>query len=169
MDQENVLNRDDHVDFEEAEQIVINRGCIKFGNSVYQFCNVTGFTIGEFEKGDFPLKDFLIKLAAGVVLLPIGVGLIFLIWAYIIYRKHKKIKQVYGLAIQLNSGHKKVFASTEKGFLLDIINAMYKLMSTKTDSQIIVDMSNRQVNVSGNATGNIVTGDKNRVVSGEFV
>jgi hypothetical protein len=168
MDHGNTSNREDNVDFEEADEIVINRGCIKFGSSVYQFCNVTGFTIGEFEKDDFPLKDFLIKLALGVVLLPIGIGLIFLVWTYIIYRKHKKIKQVYGLAIQLNSGHKKVFASTEKDFLLKIINAMYKLMSTKSESQIVVDMSNRQVNISGNANGNIVTGDKNKVASGEY-
>lgn len=162
------FNEGDHVDFEDADHIVINRGCIKFGNSVYQFCNVTGFSIGEFKKDDFPLKVFLIVLGIGCVLLPVGIGLIFLIWAYFLYRKYKNVKQVYGLSIQLNSGQRKVFSSTEKDFLLRIINEMYKLMSTKSESQVVVDMSNRQVNISGNASGNIVTGDKNNIDAGEY-
>ncbi|MDX1696406.1 MAG: DUF6232 family protein [Ketobacteraceae bacterium] len=168
MENDDSAAQDELVSFEEAENIVINRGCVKFGNSVYQLCNVTGFTVGEFRKADFPLKKFMMVLFPGILLLPLGVGVVFLLWACLIYRKYNKIKQVYGLVIELNSGHKKVFASAEKDFLLKIINSMYQLMSSASDDKVVVDLSNRSVKIFGDAKGNVVTGDKNRVGEGEW-
>lgn len=149
--------------FEDANQIEINKNILKFGSSVYQFKNVTGFHVGEFEKEPFPRQAFIMLLVLGVATLALVVGIIFLLWALWLFINHRKQQSIYGLAIYLNSGRKRVFRSTDKDFLYRIVNAMYRLMSEDSAMNVLVDMSNRSVNVEGDFTGTAITGDESKV------
>ncbi|MCV6613329.1 MAG: DUF6232 family protein, partial [Amphritea sp.] len=129
--------------FEDANQIEINKNILKFGSSVYQFKNVTGFHVGEFDKEPFPRQLFILLLILGFATLVFIVGIIFLGLAAWIFYRHRKQESVYGLAIYLNSGKQRIFRSTDKDFLYRIVNAMYRLMSEDSAMNVLVDMSNR--------------------------
>lgn len=55
--------------FETAQEIEINKSIVKFGTSVYQFKNVTGFEVGIIPKNKFPLLLFSILLTIGSLML----------------------------------------------------------------------------------------------------
>ncbi|WP_460049473.1 hypothetical protein [Sessilibacter sp. MAH2] len=161
---------DDGLNFEDSDRIVINRGCLKFGKYVYQFSNVTGFSVGEYEKQKFPKKEIFFLVFFGILLLTIFVGVIFLIIAYMVYRKHKNIKQVHYLCVLLNSGGRHYFRSTDKDGLLNIINSMYKIMTSSSNREFVidmstnvVDMSDRKIEINGDVSGNLISGDSNNI------
>lgn len=164
--------------FENDDTIEVTKNTVKFGNSVYQSKNVTGFTVGKVPKPAFPLIPFL-----GLCLIGFGirfsgirfngirfngiyleelVSAIFLLIGLGIFIFHFAREQRYGLVLHLNSGQEKIFTSPDKKFLTRIVLELYKFMEEDTAGTIAIDMSNRSITVTGDIHGsNMITGNSN--------
>lgn len=166
----NVVNQDENGNrFETAKEIEINRSIVKFGTSVYQFKNVTGFEVGMIPRGKFPFQRFVILIilglasfatpsgaSVGVILLCIAGGLF--IFLYIFYLG---VSTRYGLTIYLNSGQKSIFVSRDKDFLMAIVENLYMFMQKEQAKSLLIDMSNRSITVGGSIGGSATAGDRN--------
>jgi hypothetical protein len=148
--------------FEEAKQIEITQNVIKFGSSVYQFRNVTGFKVSKIEKSVqslvfgivLTLIGFsLVNLSPPIGITAIGIG-IFLIYQYAIQ------KNDYIFSIFLNSGRESVFISKDRAFLMEIVSLVYKIMLEGSESKYLVNIQDRSINVSGSVNNSkFVSGD----------
>lgn len=159
------VNLSNNTSFENAKFIQINHKILKFGDSVYQFKNVTGFQVGEIPKSPFPMQEVLTLSAIGLLTLIVVIGLFFLIWVAVLVIKHFAQKQFYGLIIKLNSGETKFFVSEDKKFMMTIVSAIYEFMQSEDESkQVYIDMSNRSVRVGNMSGSTVVSGQVNGAV-----
>jgi hypothetical protein len=161
--------------FEASENIEITKKIVKFGSSVYQFKNVTGFKVGRRPKSKIPFFVAFVLALLGIVAYLIGNALSYDSWlqfgqcsialaALIAYVSLVETPS-YGLSLSLNSGEEKFFVSTDKEFLMKVVNTLYDFMTTERDSVVNIDMSNRSVRIRGNSTGPINLGDGSRIHS----
>ncbi len=162
----NIINpTDDKRVFESAKLITISKNSVKFGSSVYQFKNITGFKVGEIPKTRLSWSTVIGLIIVGLVIINfnklVGIGLLAL--AIFLLYKHFTQIQYYGLIIYFNSGQSHIFTSKDKSFLMDIVNPLYDLMETSQEGTIHIDMSNRSVNVEGDLQGNAVAGDGSHI------
>ena len=154
----------DSREIEKSNFINISKNTIKFGDSVYQFINVTGFGIGEIKKGDFPWLGVFILVVLGIATLAFaGIGLIFLGLAGFAIYGHFIVPQSYGLSLYLNSGQEKFFTSTDKRFLGEVVATLYQFMEEDRLGSVSIDLSNRSIQVGGNLYGNANLGDRSMV------
>jgi len=183
----NVINQDENGNkFERAKEIEINRSIVKFGTSVYQFKNVTGFEVGIIPKNKFPVLLFSILLAVSSLMLTAASSIYsilpkeylfktpefsmfvliscvpFCLAVYLIIIENNQLIK-YGLTIYLNSGQKSVFVSEDKSFLMDIVDSLYSFMKEEQAKSLLIDMSNRSITVGGSIGGSATAGDKNRI------
>lgn len=147
--------------FETANNIEITKNTVKFGLSVYQFRNVTGFRAGEIPKDKFPLMTVLVLGIGGILTIVLVVGWFLLMAAAFLVMKYFIQTQYYGLSLFLNSGQERFFVSSDKNFLFKIVDALYDFMENQQEGTINIDMSNRSVTVGGNLHGKATTGDSN--------
>ena len=152
--------------FENANEIEITKNTVKFGNTVYQFRNVTGFTVGSIPKSPFPLLPVLIS--GGLSLFGFGfsagIGVFFLFVVIVMVGVHISQPQKYGFILHLNSGQERIFTSTYETFLMRIVSPLYKFMEEDTAGTVTIDMSNRSITVTGDVHGSsITTGNSNLV------
>jgi hypothetical protein len=151
---------------EESQNIQITKNTVRFGNSVYQFRNITGFEIGELAKGSFSWKGFFILVALGVFTLPLaGLGLVFIgLAAYSLFN-HFKQAQAYGLVISLNSGEELFFKTTRKQFISEVVGKLYDFMENVQEGSVSIDMRNYSISVKGDVSGSLIAGSDNKVHS----
>jgi Family of unknown function (DUF6232) len=147
--------------FETAKNIEITKNTVKFGSSVYQFKNVTGFRVGEIPKEKFPLMAVLVLTIGGILTVALVVGWFLLLIAIFLVVRYLIQTQYYGLSLFLNSGQERFFVSTDKSFLMQIVSVLYDFMETQGEGTVNIDMSNRSVTVGGDLHGKTTTGDKN--------
>ncbi len=147
--------------FETANNIEITRNTVKFGSSVYQFRNVTGFRVGEIPKDKFPLMPVLILTIGGILTIAVVIGWFLLLIAIFLAGRYFTQTQYYGLSLFLNSGQERFFISADRGFLSRIVSVLYEFMETEREGIVNIDMSNRSINVGGDLYGNPITGNKN--------
>lgn len=168
----NLLETDNKRTFESARNIEITKNTLKFGQSVYQFKNVTGFTVGEIPKNKFPLLPVLVLTSVGTLTIALGFGLILVIIAIVMAVSFFMQTQYYGLSIFLNSGRELFFKSENRNFLLKIVSDMYQFMESQADGSVLIDMSsstthydnsNRSINVEGDLHGKASTGDQSSI------
>lgn len=152
--------------FEQEKQILITKNVIKFGKSLYQFRNVTGFKIGDIPKKPFPyFAVFGCFILAGLLPSFNQNFLAFIFWgliAFLFYRHFNQTKY-YGLIIYLNSGHERIFVSSDKKFLNQVVDKLYNFMEQAQEGTLFLDLSNRSINVEGNFTGSATTGDNSDI------
>lgn len=132
---------------------------VRFGDSIYQLKNVTGFTIGVLEKRQIQWTLVVILIAIGVASLVIVVGIVPLgIAGWMIYSHYTQVQE-YGFTLELNSGKKTSFISSDKQFLGQIVSELYRLMEGDIDS-LTVNWFDRSLQVSGDVKGILATGDR---------
>ena len=170
--------------FERAKEIEINKSIIKFGTSVYQFKNVTGFEVGVIPQNKFPVLLFSVLTIFGSLILTISygissilpgrtldssgafailsmLGVLALVIAASMILGYASQSTKYGLTLYLNSGQKNVFVSQDKNFLMDIVDSLYSFMKEEQAKSLLIDMSNRSITVGGSIHGSAITGNKN--------
>lgn len=176
----NVTKQDDNGNkFETAKEIEINRSIVKFGTSVYQFKNVTGFEVGIIPKRKFPALLFGMLTMFGILVITIAnvlssifqesqpfqpliiAGFLALLMAIFILIGHVNQPIIYGLTIHLNSGQNSVFVSRDKSFLMKLVDSLYSFMKEEEEKSLVIDMSNRSITVGGSIHGSATAGDKN--------
>lgn len=147
---------------EKSKSVEISRNTIRFGQSVYQFRNFTGFEVGEIQKPKFSWMLFFLFIIGGIAAMPLfGAGLILIgIAIYRLYR-HVVAPKNYGLSLFFNSGERRIFISNNKGFLSDITKALYRFLEEDRAETINIDLSNKSINVNGDFVGNAVIGEDN--------
>lgn len=147
--------------FETAKNIEITKNTVKFGSSVYQFRNVTGFRVGEIPKNKFPLMPVLVLTIGGILTIALVIGWFLILIAIFLVIRYLSQTQYYGLSLFLNSGQERFFVSTDRSFLMQIVSVLYDFMETQREGTVNIDMSNRSVTVGGNLHGTTTTGDGN--------
>jgi hypothetical protein len=167
---------------ENAREIEITKRIVRFGSSVYQFKNVTGFKVDKVPKWKFPLQVVLTLTAFGVFsifianaittnedssnldsfvgfLAVLGSCLIIIDFFIVIVWLCQRPPRAF--ILYLNSGHERMFLSHDKIFLMKIVNALYDFMKSDDHSSLSIDMSDRSIKVDGNFYGEANTGNKN--------
>jgi hypothetical protein len=157
------LNQPDELrSFEQEKQILITKNVIKFGKSLYQFRNVTGFKVGDIPKKSFPFSAVFACFIVAFLLTSFNQNfLAFIFWgliAFLVYR-HFTQTQYYGLTIYLNSGHQRIFVSSDQQFLNRVVDTLYNFMRQVQEGSVFVDFSNKSINVEGDLTGSASTGN----------
>ncbi len=154
---------------EDAKFIEFSKRTVKFGDSLYQLRNVTGFEVGKIPKDKFPTLLVLIMLIAGFPLLAVGIGIVLIGIAIWLIFSHFNQAQKYGLILSLNSGEAIYFISRDKNFLGEIVSALYELMEGDIDGVTInfqdhsVVMQDRYVKIDAPVTGVLSIGDHAQV------
>lgn len=149
---------------ETAQLIEITNNTVKFGSSVYQFRNVTGFRVGKIPKNKFPFQLVMILTIGGTLTVALVIGWFLLLLALFLVFRHFTQTQYYGLSLFLNSGQERFFVSSDRKFLNKIVSILYDFMENNRDEAVYIDMSNRSVQVGGDFHGNAVTGDDNKII-----
>jgi Family of unknown function (DUF6232) len=132
---------------------------VRFGDSIYQLRNVTGFEVGEIPKPKLQVLLLLGLIIGGFLLIAaFGLGLILLGIAAWMLISHFGQSQKYGFILELNSGGTTSFVSNDRRFLSEIASGLYKLMEGDIDS-LTVNWNDKSVKVYGEVAGVISTGD----------
>jgi hypothetical protein len=168
----NLLETDNKRTFESAKSIEITKNTLKFGSSVYQFQNVTGFRVGDIPKDKFPVLPVLVLTSVGTLTIALGFGIVLIIIALVMTIGFFMQTQYYGLSIYLNSGRELFFKSENRNFLMKIVSDMYQFMESQADGSVVInwndftshyDYSNRSINVAGDLHGKASTGDQSSI------
>jgi Family of unknown function (DUF6232) len=148
---------------ENPKLIEFSTKTVRFGNSIYQLRNVTGFEVGEIPKQKLQIMLVIGLIIGGCLLLAIGVGLILLgIAAWMIF-SHLTQAQKYGFILELNSGGNTSFINSDKIFLGNIVSNLYQLMEGDIDG-FVVNWQDRTVNIYGDAHHSVFnSGDSVRI------
>lgn len=148
--------------FDDSAVIEITRRTISFGNSVYQLSNVTGFTVGRVPKLPFPLFPIFGLLIIGLPSITMVVGILFIALVPIIIIWYFLQPKRYGFILYLNSGAEKIFVSTAKGFLMDIVGCLHDFMESPQGSnrKVSIDMDNHTINDDSGVAMNGVQSSK---------
>lgn len=114
--------------------IEFSRKVIKFGDSIYQLKNVTGFTIGALPRQKISWLLVVILIAVGVISLAVVIGIIPLgIAGWMIYSHYTQVQE-YGLILELNSGKTTSFISSDRPFLGKLVLKLCSLMEGDVES-----------------------------------
>jgi Family of unknown function (DUF6232) len=146
-----LLKQDDSKKIIENPKLIeFSTRTVRFGNSIYQLRNITGFEVGEIPKQKLQLMLVIGLIIGGCLLLAIGIGLILLgIAAWMIF-SHVSQPQKYGFILELNSGGSTSFINSDKIFLGNIVSNLYQLMEGDIDG-FVVNWQDRTVNIHGDA------------------
>jgi hypothetical protein len=127
--------------------IYITKKIIKFGDVVYQFCNVTGFKITEVNVINTPAGiSFLLFI--GFVLAVTNKFLGLLIWtntAVLIVMLNIWLRK-YGLEVSMNSGEKAVFTTNDLKGLKTVIAELSKFIESENEREnCVIDINARKI------------------------
>jgi len=127
--------------------IYITKKIIKFGDVVYQFCNVTGFKITEVNVINTPAGiSFLLFI--GFVLAVTNNFLGLLIWtntAVLIVMLNIWLRK-YGLEVSMNSGEKAVFTTNDLKGLKTVIAELSKFIESENEREnCVIDINARKI------------------------
>lgn len=154
-----LINQDDSKKVVENPRFIeFSKRTVRWGDSIYQLKNITGFGVGEIPKQKLQILLVLGLVVGGIFLLAIGVGIVLLGIAAWILISHFSQTQKYGFILELNSGGTTSFVSSDRRFLGDIASAFFKLMEGDIDG-LTVNWNDKSVKVYGEVKGAISTGD----------
>jgi len=151
----NPLGGNQSITLEQNKVIFVTKRTVRFARNVYQTHNIAGFGEGEVDIGSIPWGLVIIVLIVGLIISPFNgfVGWLLIlaaiggaVWNFI-KPKH------YGLLLTLNSGDKKLFTTTDKPGLKQVISVVYDFIETEKDATYQISINNSQVK------GNFVQGD----------
>jgi hypothetical protein len=142
-------------------RIYITKKTVRFGQEVYQFNNITGFAVSTVKIPNIiPTSWFLVLFVLGSIIgiVPTNdaraIGILMSLIGFIGICSNFSQPKHRGLGIYLNSGHRKIFITTDIKGLEEIVAILYKYMDSDEEKGTYV------VNVvGGNVTGNFVGGD----------
>ena len=155
-----LIKQDDSKEIvENPSYIQFSNKTVRFGDSLYQIKNITGFEVGKIPKQKLQIMLVLGLIIGGILLLTIGVGLILLGVAIWMIASHSLQVQKYGFILKFNSGGSTSFISNDMMFLKRISSSLYELMEGSIDG-LTVNWSDSSVTVNGEVKGVISTGDR---------
>ncbi|MBD2181281.1 hypothetical protein H6S82_24745 [Planktothrix sp. FACHB-1355] len=158
-----IIPGDRYTEILEGGTIKLTAKTVQFGSNVFQFHNVTGFGIAKVDTIKIPLGSLFILFIIGLVLgsLPnislVGGLLVLGAIAGVIYNITQP--QRYGLGLYLNSGHMKVFVTTDVRGLKIVVEDLCNYMENNKLGGYVVNI------VGGNVTGNYIGGDASGTTS----
>ena len=150
------------ITLENNKVITVTKRTVRFSKNVYQTHNISGFGEGEVEIGTIPWVITIVISILGLILnsFNLGVGWILIlagiagcVWNFV-KPKH------YGLLLTLNSGDKKLFITTDKTGLKQVISVIYEFIETEKDATYQISIENSQVK------GNFIQGSARDVLFG---
>ncbi|GET43581.1 hypothetical protein [Microseira wollei] len=149
---------------ERVTSLYLDKKIAKFGDSVYQFRNITGFKVSEVKKikisNVLPNKYLLVIYAVGFVLVNIanigaakilGMGLLLLAVSGLIANSLdlQTEPKEYKLEMSFNSGEKKEFIINDTDFKEDVVLALYKFMeSSNEEAYFTINFHNQSIDQS---------------------
>lgn len=156
----NLLGSNQSITLEWNKFITITKRTVRFSKNVYQTHNIAWFGEGEVEIGTIPWIIIIVFLMVGLILAAFnnGVGLLFIlsgivggVWNFI-KPKH------YGFLLTLNSGDKKLFVTTDREGLKQVIEEIYSIIETEEEATYKIHINNSKVNgnfIQGYAGGDV--------------
>jgi hypothetical protein len=154
-----LIKQDDNKKIVENPKFIeFSKSTVKFGDTIYQLRNITGFEVGAIPKQKLQIMPIAMLIIGGILSLAVGFGLILLGIAAWMLISHFSQTQKYGFILELNSGSTTSFVSSDRRFLAQIVTALYQLMEDDID-RLTVNWNDRSVNVYGEVRGTISAGD----------
>ena len=149
---------------ERVTSLYLDKKIAKFGDSVYQFRNITGFSVSEVKKvtisNVLPNNFLLFIYGIGFILANIPntggfriLGIVLLLFAISGLLVNKLDIQTepkeYKLELSFNSGERRVFAIKDTDFKEDVVSALYKFMeSSNEESYFTINFHNQSIDQS---------------------
>jgi hypothetical protein len=152
------------------EEIKITRKTISFGQDVYQFHNVVGFSDGEVDLGKIiPMSIILIGFLVGFIVasFPLfreyGITILVLSSVGLVVNLYQEKR--YGLLLTLTSGDKHLFITNDSRGLAEVVGQIRSFMESDDNSSYTVAVSNNSITVHGNFTGVAASGNNASTIS----
>ncbi len=139
-----------NITLQKDKVITITNRTVRSGLEVYQTHNITGFGEGEVEIGSIPWFALIVLIIVGLIMSPFNssVGTLMImaaiaggIWNFV-KPKH------YGFLMTLNSGDRKLFITTDKSGLRQVVSTIYEIIETNQEATYQISVSNS--NIQGN-------------------
>jgi hypothetical protein len=129
--------------------IYVTKKIIKFGDVVYQFCNVTGFKITEVNVINPPAGNtgifFIFFIGSLLVFTNINLGLFLFTIPGVIVMLNIGLRK-YGLEVSMNSGEKAVFTTNDLKGLKTVIAELSKFIESENEREnCVIDINARNI------------------------
>ncbi|MDI9634373.1 DUF6232 family protein [Geitlerinema splendidum] len=147
-----------------ASVVQVTKKTVRFGNEVYQFRNVTGFGLTSINDGFvFPVQWILALFVIGLLASSVEAfrpgGVTFILLAIFALLVNNSKPKKYGLELMLNSGDKKLFATTDLNFIKEVVSVLYKFMESDEEGGYVINVQDKSVQFTGNFEGILSTGE----------
>lgn len=133
-------------------QLVFTGRVLVFKNTVYHLRNIASIQFSDNTKiltKKFPVWYWAI-LVFGIVTIPMIFGVFLIIWffwlAYNHFQNRVKVKEEYGMIIEMNSGSSSILLSSTKQFILEVIYDLYEILNTEESKPMLFDFSQNLMN-----------------------
>ena len=152
------LGRNRSITLERNKVITLTKRTVRFSRNVYQTHNIAEFGEGEVDIGTIPWLIIIPALFLALILITTDeysngvttelteVGLLLILTgiggtAWNIFKpKH------YGFLLTLNSGDKKLFITSDKAGLKEVIEEIYKLIEEEKEVTYQISVKNSKIN-----------------------
>jgi Ribosomal protein S8 len=131
--------------------IYITKKIVKFGDVVYQFCNVSGFKItGVDIINPLVTTGIFVLFFIGLVLAFTDIkGLGFLLMVTALYAMPNIWVKKYGLEVSMNSGEKAVFTTNDIKGLKEVIAELSKFIESDNETEnCVIDINDRNISLA---------------------
>lgn len=131
--------------------IYITKKIVKFGDVVYQFCNVSGFKItGVDIINPLVTAGIFVLFFIGLVLAFTDIkGLGFLLMVAALYAIPNIWLKKYGLEVSMNSGEKAVFTTNDIKGLKEVIAELSKFIESDNETEnCVIDINERNISLA---------------------
>lgn len=157
------------VAYQRGQELKITKRTVSFGNNVYQFKNITGFSEGKIEK-TLPIPWGFILIGFIFSLIIIGsvsaaFGIFTLVVCAICIGINLSQNDEYGLILTLNSGGKHMFVTSDHKRLSEVVQKLYQFMESDQDSMSPITINDNSIQIQGNMTGVAASGTGNSTIS----
>ncbi|MFQ6793650.1 MAG: hypothetical protein ACLRT4_12830 [Thomasclavelia sp.] len=149
MDKDSIVYRDSNLEIKE--------NILKFSNHVIQLSNIASVSISPMEKKKIPSDLFYVLIGSIVLLAFVPIlGIIMIAVALVSIFKIISDNNSLGyyLKISLSSGENYYFDTTEKKFLVSIVDIIEKCFNNQNNS-IFIDMKNSNIQYGDNNVNNV--------------
>ena len=159
----NKVSQDNKVSIiDRPESIIITNKVVKFGASVYQFHNVTGFGLTQVKNSNiFPIQVILILFGIGYILVISGKaewGILAVLASLAGVILNLNQPKRHGLELYVNSGDNTIFITTDKQGIKDIVLTLYEFMESGKENSYVVNIDQSRASIGVGYTKNLSTG-----------
>jgi hypothetical protein len=158
-----------NVAYQRGQKLKITKRTVSFGNNVYQFKNITGFSEETIYKATtIPWFFIVIGAIAGIIALSekeVGIGIFVLLVCAICIVINNMKKEEYGLILTLNSGGRHMFITSDHKMLSELIQKLYHFMDSDQDGMYAVTINDNSIKIEGNMIGVAASGTGNTTIS----